>query len=69
MVSMSPPRKRAEAMSSTTFAKILRDAGLGQTAAARLLGVHRHTVIRWLDGTTPISDANALLIRNRIKTK
>lgn len=46
-------------------------AGLNQTTAAVKLGVNRRTVIRWLkkpkDGGVPISAANALLIRDRIK--
>lgn len=69
MVSMSPAKPRPAAMSAKTFAKLLKDAGLGQSEAARVLGVHRHTVIRWLDGTTPIAEPNALLIRERLTAK
>lgn len=69
MVTMSPAKPRPAAMSARTFAKLLKGAELGQSAAARLLGVHRHTIIRWLDGTSPISEANALLIRDRIPAK
>lgn len=54
-------------MTPEAFAKLLAKAKLGQTAAARALGVNRHTIIRWLKGTTPIAEANALLIKARLK--
>ena len=67
METMSPPKARPAAMTPEAFAKLLAKAKLGQTAAARALGVNRHTIIRWLKGTTPIAEANALLIKARLK--
>lgn len=66
---MSPAKPRPAAMTKEDFAAILESLGLGATAAGRLIGVHRHTIIRWLDGSTPISEPNALLIRKRTKKK
>lgn len=67
MVTMSPSKKRPAAMTPKAFKKILADAGLNQSEAARILGVNFGTVSRWLSGYTPISAANALLIRHLIK--
>lgn len=47
---------------------LMQKVGVTQKAAlARLLDVHRATIYRWLDGTTPIDQANALLIRSKLK--
>lgn len=62
---MSPARKAA--MSAEEFTKLLETKGISQAEAARLLGVHRSTVLRWADGTAPITEANTLLIRDRIR--
>ena len=43
--------------------RLLDSNNLNQTTGAERLGVSRHTVIRWLAGTTPISGASAALIR------
>ena len=61
MKSKMPPRKAA--MKPTELQRIISLNGLNQTTAADRLGVSRHTVIRWLLGTTPISAASAALIR------
>ena len=48
--------------------RLMEAAGVTKkTALARLLGVHRATVYRWLGGTTPIDAANAMLIRSKLK--
>ena len=49
-------------MKPKQFAELLAAAGLNQTQAAALLEVARTTVVRWLNGSTPISRANARLI-------
>lgn len=67
MCVMSPTKPREAAMKPADFTALLERTGIGQSEAARLLGVGRTTVIRWLKGDTPISEANALLIRKRIK--
>lgn len=65
---MSPPTPRKSAMSASAFAKLFKSGGHNHSTASRLLGVSRRTVIRWLEGTTPISEANRLLILDRMKT-
>jgi transposase len=57
-------------MSVDEFKKLTEAAGLTKKAAiARAIGIHRATVYRWLDGTTPIGEANALLIRAKLKNR
>lgn len=67
MCVMSPARQAG--MSATEFKKLLKNAGLKHAEAARLLGVHRSTVMRWADGTAPITEANSLLVRAKIPAK
>lgn len=62
---MSPAREAA--MSAEEFAKLLESKGMSQAEAARALGVHRSTVLRWLTNEAPITAANSLLIRSRIR--
>lgn len=67
MATMSPAKARPAAMTPAEFRERLERAGIGQSEAARILGVGRSTVIRWLKDKTPIVAANALLIKKRIK--
>lgn len=69
MAATSETKSRPAAMTKEDFAAVLESLGLGATAAGRLLGVNRRTVIRWLNGTTPISEPNALLVRHRTKNR
>lgn len=61
------PRKAA--MRPKDFRDLITAAGLNQSSAAERLDVNRRTVIRWLNGDTPISAAAAALIRSRIRAK
>ncbi len=63
MPAMAP---RKAAMTPDALQKLLDRAGLNQSSAARELEVNRRTVIRWLNGDTPINAAAAALIRSRI---
>lgn len=58
-----PHKKKPSAMTAEEFRTLLGSLGLKQGEAADRLGVDRRTVVRWLSGDTPISPANALLIR------
>lgn len=49
-------------MTPAQFKARLEAAGLNQTQAADLLEIARTTVVRWLNGSVPISRANARLI-------
>lgn len=66
---MSPAKPNPPAMAPKTFRKLITAAGLSVTAAAKALKVRRETVHRWLSGKTPISRANALLIRETFPRK
>ncbi len=58
-----PPKPRKAYMTPAQFRAILAKAKVKNTHAAVMLGVARTTVIRWLNESTPISRANARLIR------
>jgi transcriptional regulator with XRE-family HTH domain len=62
---MSPKRKTG--MDPTAFKRMLSAKKMTQAQAAVKIGVTRRTIIRWAKGTTPISEAAALLIRARLK--
>lgn len=62
---MTQPRKVG--MTPTAFKRLLKEAGVNHSEAARLLGVDRRTVIRWLRGEVTISPGNALLVTATIK--
>ena len=59
-----PPRKAA--MKPDELQRLLDKNDLNQSTGAERLGVNRRTVIRWLQGTTPIRPASAALIRNTL---
>jgi transcriptional regulator with XRE-family HTH domain len=54
-------------MDPTAFKRMLSAKKMTQAQAAVKIGVTRRTIIRWAKGTTPISEAAALLIRARLK--
>lgn len=56
-------------MSPDAFRAIIKASGMKQGEIAEALGVVRTTVVRWLNGSTPISRANARLISVTIKAK
>lgn len=47
--------------------QIIERFDLSVSSAAKLLGVHRVSVHKWLSGKTPISAAATALIRERLK--
>jgi transcriptional regulator with XRE-family HTH domain len=59
-------KKSSQVIDRREFARLLADKRLTQQEAADRLGVHRRTVLRWLHGHTPISEAVSLLIRAKI---
>lgn len=69
MTGTMPAQPNKAYMTQNEFRDLLRDADLKQGAAADELGVSRQTVVRWLSGYTPISKANAMLIRSVLKKK
>lgn len=56
-------------MTPAQFRALLAKAGLNQSTGAERLGVSRRTVIRWLNGETPISARNALFIKTVLSAK
>ena len=48
--------------------ELLAKKKVSQRELARRMGVHFTTVFRWLKGSPPIDRANALLIREVLKT-
>lgn len=64
-----PAKPRPAAMEPKKLRAIIEAAGLSQRKAAKLLGVARQTVTRWLSGHTPISRANTRLINEVLKPK
>jgi plasmid maintenance system antidote protein VapI len=64
-----PPTPRKAVMSPEAFRSLLKKVDVNHTQAAKRLGVGRATVLRWLNGTTPISRANARLIRDEFGPK
>jgi transcriptional regulator with PAS, ATPase and Fis domain len=61
------PRKAA--MTPDQLRKAIAASGMNNTQVAKSLEVARTTVIRWLNGSVPISRANARLIREVINPK
>lgn len=45
---------------------LLKANGMNQTTGAEKIGVSRHTVFRWVNGSVPISAGQALLIRSKL---
>lgn len=62
-----PPKPRKRAMTGREFKSLLDASGMDTKQAAEILGVGRTTVYRWLNGTTPITAANAMLVKDRIR--
>lgn len=56
-------------MTPAKLRTMIAAAGLSQVKAAKLLGVARQTVTRWLSGHTPIDRANARLINEVLTPK
>ncbi len=63
MTNMSP---RPAFMSKEALQELLDKHDLNQTDAAKRIGVNRRTLIRWLQGTTPIGAAAAALIHSKL---
>lgn len=59
---MSPSKANDQAMKPTTLRALLKTNKLSISKAAERLGISRVTLHRWLNGSTPISRANAALI-------
>lgn len=56
-------------MTPTELRRLIKAAGLAtQGEAAERIGVHRNTISRWLNRDTPIHQAAAALIRERLTT-
>lgn len=66
---MSPSKANEPAMTKEALRTLLTEAKVNVTAAAKKLEIRRETLHRWLKGTTPISRANAALIRETFKRK
>lgn len=66
---MSPAKPNEPAMAPKTLKGIIDGAELTTAEAAERLKVSRMTVHRWLTGKTPISRANAALIRETFLRK
>ncbi len=61
---------RERAMTPKELAALIAALGENQnTRAARLIGVNRVTVQRWLSGARPIGSAYAALIREKLSQK
>ena len=61
-----PAHRQPAAMTADEFRAILDAADLTIAEAAKALGVGTSTIDRWLNDETPISEARAALIRERI---
>lgn len=69
MSGMTTSRKaKPSAMAPITLRRLIAGSGMSITEAADRLRVRRETLHRWLNGTTPISRANALLVRDVLGT-
>ena len=53
-------------MTASALAALMHERGWGDTALARLVGVHRHTVWRWRTGRCPISESAGRFIINAL---
>lgn len=62
-----PRKPRKSGMERQELRALLDANDLTLDAAAKLLGVAKSTVHRWLKGPTPIAESSAFLIRARIK--
>lgn len=69
MTRTMPARPNDPHMTGADLRALIAAAGLKQGEAAGKLGVARTTVIRWLNGSTPIGKANATLIKSVLKPK
>lgn len=68
---MPPTKKPAHMTPDQLRALIARSkyAKATKSAVARAIGVARSHLYRWLDGDTNISEANALLIKTKLKPR
>lgn len=66
---MSPAKPNPPAMTPEKLKGIIEVAGITVTEAANRLKIRRETLHRWLNGNTPISRANAALIRETFLRK
>ncbi len=65
-----PTEPRPPAMTPDELRALMEREGVArQEDLALIVGVHRITVNRWLKGRTPISEALALLIRDKLKNR
>jgi DNA-binding transcriptional regulator YiaG len=63
-----PPKPRKAAMTAAELRELLQRANVSQRELARRMGIHFTTVNRWCrEGGTPVDEANALLIRKKLK--
>lgn len=62
-----PRKPRKKAMEPRELRELLDANELTLEAAAKLLGVAKSTIHRWLKGPTPIAESSALLIRAHIQ--
>lgn len=56
-------------MTPERLREILEASGLTQRQAAERLGVNKSTLTRWLSGQCPISQANATLIKAKLRSR
>lgn len=59
---MSPAKPNDQAMTPKTLRALFKKNKVNITEAAKRLEISRVTIHRWLNGSTPISRANAALI-------
>lgn len=70
-ISTQTPSSRQAAMTPKELAALIADhpGDRTNTRAARMIGVNRVTVQRWLSGARPIGTAYASLIREKLGRK
>lgn len=69
-VLVMPAKPQKAAMTPDELRKLMERAGVArQEDLAVIVGKHRITVNRWLTGKTPIGEALALLIRDKLKNR
>lgn len=70
---MAEKQSRPAKMSPEELRRLIIEAGHADTPkgklASEVIGCARSHLYRWLKGDTPITEANALLLRSKLKPK